>query len=74
MLTVPTFKVFIKIVMFCYEAVSYTAFMIVKTGFKHVFTYQSNLCHVKSRIKTNYEVVYYRSVADWVEIFYHENL
>jgi hypothetical protein len=32
----------------------------VKTGFKRVLTYQSKLCHVKSRIKTNYEAVYYR--------------
>jgi hypothetical protein len=34
--------------------------MTVKTGFKRVLTYQSKLCHVKSREKTNYEAVYYR--------------
>ena len=32
----------------------------VKTGFKRVLKYQSKLCHVKSRVKTNYEAVYYR--------------
>jgi hypothetical protein len=32
----------------------------VNTGLKHVLTYQSKLCHVKSRVKTNYEAVYYQ--------------
>ena len=32
----------------------------VNTGLKRVLTYQSKLCHVKSREKTNCEAVYYR--------------
>ena len=34
----------------------------VKTDLKRVLTYQSKLCHVKSRVKTHYEAVYYRQI------------